>query len=72
VVCDIERFRIESKWCEELSLYKAMGQAVSEARDGQIPLVVHKRNRREPLLVMRFEDALTFARELVKAAAGLP
>lgn len=38
---------IECKWVEKLNLDSAMEQAIRDAREGEIPAVFHKKNKRE-------------------------
>lgn len=49
---------VEVKRCERLSLYEAMEQAEHDANGHALPVVVHRRNRKPWLVVMRLEDAL--------------
>jgi Holliday junction resolvase len=56
VVSELEHLHIEVKRCERLSVYKAMWQAIEDAAEGQVPVVAHKRNRQEWLVVLRAED----------------
>ena len=58
VVCPSLPFHIECKRCESLSLYPAMQQAVNDAGEGSVPLVAHRRNRREWLAILRLDDLL--------------
>ncbi len=61
---------IEAKRVEKLSLYDAVDQAVGDAPTGAVPVVWHRRNRRESVLVIRTADAVAFAREVVRVAGG--
>lgn len=51
-------FHFEVKRTESLSLYKAMEQAVRDAEPGKPPVVAHKRNRKEWLIVLHLSDFL--------------
>lgn len=65
VICeDLRNFHFEVKRTEALRLYPAMAQAVQDADGGPTPVVVHRRNRKEWLVIMRAEDWL----DLVKPA----
>lgn len=57
-VVGLPGFHVEVKRSERLSVYEAMGQAESDALDGEIPLVLHRRNRREWLAVLKADDFL--------------
>lgn len=51
-------YHIEVKAVENLNLGKAYEQSVRDARDGEIPVVVHKKNRQKWMITMRLEDFL--------------
>ena len=55
VIADMPDVHIECKRCERLSIYAAMTQAVNDAGD-KVPIVCHKQNRREWLVVVRLDD----------------
>jgi len=62
VICDgLPGVHFEVKRTEALSLYAAMEQAVADA-GGALPVVMHKRNRKDWLFVVRADDLVTFAR----------
>lgn len=63
------RIHFECKFTEKLSLYDAMAQAVADAGD-KIPVVVHRRIRKDWLVVMRAVDVPDFAYIFKKAHAG--
>lgn len=42
----------------------AMNQAVRDAREGEIPVVMHRKNRTEWIVTMRLEDWMKDRREL--------
>jgi len=50
-------FSVECKYTERLSLYAAFRQAEQNSGD-HIPLVVHRRNHKEALAILRFSDLL--------------
>lgn len=49
---------IEVKRTESLSLYTALEQAESDAREGEIPVVFHRRNRKRWVAIMELENFL--------------
>lgn len=58
-VIGLPYIHIECKFCERMTLYPWMDQAVrdSEANGkGDIPTVFHKANRKDLLVTMRFDD----------------
>ena len=63
------RIHWEVKRTETLSLYAAMAQATADAGD-KIPVVAHRRSRKDWLVVMRAADVPDFAYVFKKAHAG--
>ncbi len=53
---------IEVKRTERLSLYDAMAQAIHDAKD-KLPIVAHRRNNCDWLVIMRLEDWIKLYRE---------
>lgn len=72
VVLEGVALHVEAKRTESLSLYTAMAQAVSDAPAASVPIVWHRRSRRESLLIVRVADALAMAREMVRVADAPP
>lgn len=59
VVSDLDNIvHWEVKRVENLSLYPAMEQATRDSRTDQIPVVAHRRNRREWLAILPMDDFL--------------
>jgi len=58
---------IECKRTESLSIYTALEQATRDAPDDRCPIVWHRRNGRESLLIVRTIDALRLATALIDA-----
>ena len=58
VVGALPGYHLEVKRVERLNLDAAFEQSVRDARDGEIPVVVHRRNRKPWMITMRFEDFL--------------
>jgi hypothetical protein len=63
IVIEMEGVHVEVKRCESLSLFKAMEQSERDVGEGEIATVLHKRNRKDWLLVLKLEDVM----ELVSA-----
>lgn len=57
-VVGLPGFHVEVKRTEALRIYEAMGQAEDDARDGETPLVLHRRNRKEWLAILKADDFL--------------
>ena len=63
-VIGITGVHIECKRVERLNIHDAMNQAVRDANDGEIPVVMHRKNRTEWLVTQRLDDWLEERREL--------
>ena len=57
-VIGLPGIHIECKRVEHLNIYNALDQSKRDARDGEIPVVIHRRNRDEWKVTMRLEDWL--------------
>lgn len=55
-VVGLPGYHIEVKRTERFDLYGAMEQSRSDAREGETPVVFHRRNRRGWVVVMDAED----------------
>ena len=53
----------EVKRTERFDLYGAMGQASHDAKDGEIPIVAHRRNDHDWVVGLRAEDFFKLYRE---------
>lgn len=59
-------FRIECKRRKGIAVYEWLDQCVKACNgDGDIPVVIAKADRREPIVVMRYSDFKKLAREEV-------
>lgn len=60
-------FHIEVKRVENLSLYKAMAQAVRDSKDLSIPpLVIHRRSNEKWVAILHLEDLISLLPERQK------
>lgn len=57
-VVGLEGHHIECKRVERLDLYGAIKQSKRDARFGELPVVMHRKNREEWLITMTLEDYL--------------
>ena len=55
-VIGLDGIHIECKRVERLNIDSAMEQSVSDARSGEIPIVCHRKDRKEWLVTMRLKD----------------
>lgn len=57
-VVGLPGIHIECKRVERLNLYAAMEQSERDSREGEIPVVMHRKNRQDWLVTMRLLDWL--------------
>lgn len=62
-VVGIEGIHIECKRVERLNIDEAMSQSIQDAREGEIPVVMHRKNRKPWLVTMRLEDFIKMRKE---------
>ena len=62
-VVGLDGIHIEVKRTERLSLYDALSQAKSDAREGEMPVVVHRKNNCEWVVVQPLEDWIALYKE---------
>lgn len=55
-VVGVPNVHIECKRVESLNLSKAMKQAVNDAREGEIPMVFHRKNNEPWYVTMHLDD----------------
>lgn len=55
-VTGLPGIHIEAKAVERLNIYDAMSQSKRDARSGEIPVVMHKKNNCKILVTMELED----------------
>ena len=65
-VIGLDGIHIECKRVERLNLRDAMLQSVHDAKEGEIPTVMHKRNNDDWLVTMRLDDWIEFYRRTTK------
>lgn len=64
VVHSIPHLHIEVKRAEAFSLYDALKQANDDAKDEDVPVVFHRRNQKDWVVVMHAHDFLNIMEEL--------
>jgi len=62
-VIGLPGIHIECKAVERLNIFDAMAQSKHDAKEGEIPIVAHKKNRTEWLITLRAEDFFALYRE---------
>jgi len=56
VLTSLEGVHIEVKRTETLSIYTALDQSKTERKPEEVPIVLHRRNRREWVAIVALED----------------
>lgn len=62
-VTGLPGLHIEAKAVERLNLYDAMAQSKHDAKEGEIPVVMHKKNNCKILVTLELADFMTIYRE---------
>ena len=62
-VVGIPGIHLEVKRVEKLYLYQSLEQARNDAGEGEIPVVVHRPNRKEWVAILPFEDFITLCQD---------
>lgn len=66
VVLEGVNIHVEAKRVEALNLYAAVEQAKKDAPPGCVPIVWHRKNGRESVVIVETSRLVDFAREVVK------
>lgn len=69
-VVGLEGIHIECKRVERLNIDDAMAQAVADAREGEVPAVFHRKNRKGWLVTMSLDDWLKMYKAANEAVAS--
>ena len=62
-VLGLPHIHIECKRVEKLNIYDAVAQSQRDARDGEIPVVMHRKNLHDWLVTMTLDDWIEIYRE---------
>lgn len=62
-VVGVPLIHIECKHNERLNLYDAIAQSKRDAREGEVPVVIHKKNHCNDLVTMEFKEWIKLYRE---------
>lgn len=63
IIDALPKIHIECKRTERLSLYDALSQAKHDAREGEMPVVMHRKNNCEWIVVQPLEDWIALYKE---------
>lgn len=62
-VVGLPGLHIECKWCEQIRLIDWMDQSRRDARPGEIPVVMHKKNGTDWLVTLGIDEFLAIYKE---------
>lgn len=62
-VVGVDGLHIECKRVERLNIHEAMNQALNDAREGETPVVMHRKNRTKWLVTMTLDDFMRLWKE---------
>ena len=62
-VIGIPHLHLEVKRVERLNLYDAMAQSIHDAREGEIPVVMHRKNHCKWLITLHLDDFMEIYKE---------
>ena len=62
-VVGVPHIHVECKHQERMQLYDWMSQSKRDAKENEIPIVIHKKNNYNDLVTMEFSDWITLYRE---------
>lgn len=62
-VVGLDGIHIEAKRVESLNLYKALAQAKSDAKNGEKPVIMHRKNNCEWVVIQPLEDWIEMYKE---------
>lgn len=65
-VVGVPHLHIEAKHVERLNIYDAMAQSIRDARQDELPVVIHKKNLKSTLVTMEFRDWIKLFLEFEK------
>ena len=65
-VIGLDKIHIECKRAERLNLSKAMSQSIRDCNNGNIPVVMHRKNREDWLVTMQLSDWIELYKEWIK------
>ena len=55
-VVGIKGYHIEAKRTERFDLYGALEQSTRDATDGEIPIVIHRKNGKKSVVILTLDD----------------
>ena len=64
-VVGLQGIHIENKRVEKLCLYEALAQAKSDAKGGEMPIVTHRKNHCEWVVIQPLDDWIKLYKEAI-------
>ncbi len=69
-VVGLDRIHVEVKFVEKLNLRNAMDQSIGDKKDGELPIVAHKKSREPWLITMLADDWFALYKAWSEKMAG--
>jgi Holliday junction resolvase len=69
-VVGLDGVHIECKRVEKLNLYDAVEQSVRDARDDEMPVVIHRKDRKPWIVTMQLDDFMELYKKLWRENAN--
>ena len=66
IITDMAGIHIEVKYVESFSLYKALDQSRRDAGDTEVPVVIHKKRRQVPVVIVELDRLPELADRIVR------
>ena len=66
-IVGLKGVHFEVKRLEKMNLYEALSQAIDDAKNDEVPVVMHRKNKKDWVLVLKAENMVDFARAVCKA-----
>jgi len=66
-IVGVEGLHVEVKRMEKMDLYAALGQAMGDVAEGDVPIVMHRKNNRPWVVILNCEDIVEFSKAVLAA-----
>jgi hypothetical protein len=71
-IVGVPGLHVEVKRQEKMSLYDAVEQSVRDAAEGNVPIVMHRKNHKPWVIIVRCDDLVEFARTVIATVEDAP
>jgi hypothetical protein len=71
-IVGVPGLHVEVKRQEKMSLYDAVEQSVRDAAEGNVPVVMHRKNHKPWVIIVRCDDLVEFAKTVMDTVNDVP